>query len=139
MSIRADIGVTLVSTVMMQLGPYQFKINTAAYQELRRSCEYRWASQDRFGKRPALQFTGPGGDTVTLSGVILTEYRGGVGQIERMRAVARTGLPQMLIDGYGRLYGTFVIESIEETQSVFAAFGRPRKQDFTITLRRRDL
>lgn len=132
------IGYSLGGTVMMQLGSFQFSINTAAYQELRRRTEYRWAAQDRFGKMPALQYTGPGGDSITLSGVIFTEYRGGTAQLDAMRALARRGTPQLLVDGYGRLLGRFVIEGVEEGQSVFAAFGRPRKQEFTLQLRKRE-
>lgn len=129
------IGQSMGQTVMMQLGAYQFSISTAAYKELRRRTEYRWASQDRFGKMPALQFTGPGGDAITLTGVIYTEYRGGVGQLNSMRALASTGTPQRLIDGTGNLLGKFVIESVEEGQSVFAGQGQPRKQEFTLQLR----
>lgn len=132
------IGLSLGATVMMQLGSFQFSINSAAYQELRRRTEYRWASQDRFGKMPALQFTGPGGDAITLTGVIYTEFRGGTGQLDKMRAMAKQGLPQLLIDGNGRLLGRFVIEGVEEGQSVFAGYGRPRKQEFTLQLRKRE-
>ena len=49
------IGLSLGPSVMMQLGAFQFSISTAAYQELTRRSEYRWASQDRFGKQPNLQ------------------------------------------------------------------------------------
>ncbi len=132
------IGYSLGASVMLQLGSFQFSVNTAAYQELRRRTEYRWPSQDRFGKMPALQFTGPGGDSITLTGVIFTEYRGGTGQVERMRAQAGRGKPLLLVDGYGRIMGRWVVESIEETQSTFAAFGRPRKQQFTVQLSRRE-
>lgn len=132
------IGLSLGATVMMQLGSFQFSITTAAYQELRRRTEYRWASQDRFGKLPALQFTGPSGDTITLSGTIYTEFRGGIGQLDDLRSLAGLGLPQLLIDGNGRLLGRFVIEGVDEGQSVFAGYGRPRKQEFTLQLRKRE-
>lgn len=132
------IGYSLGATVMMMLGSYQFSLNTAAYQELRRRTEYSWPSQDRFGKTPTRQFTGPGNDSITLTGVIFTEFRGGTSQIERMRSQAGRGEPLMLIDGYGRIMGRWVVESIEEGQSVFAAFGRARKQEFTLQLSRRD-
>lgn len=127
------------STVMMQLGSFQFSISTAAYQELRRRTEYRWASQDRFGRMPALQFTGAGADSIDLSGTIYTEYRGGLGQLNAMRAQASRGQPLLLVDGNGNLLGHWVIESVEEDQSVFAAAGRPRKQQFTLRLRKREL
>jgi hypothetical protein len=133
------IGYSLGQTIMMQLGSYQFSIGTAAYKELRRSTEYRWAKQDRFGKLPTRQFTGPGDDTITLSGVIFSEYRGGVGQLDDMRSEAEVGEPLLLIDGDGNLLGRWVIEGVDETQSVFAAAGRPRKQEFTIKLARREI
>lgn len=131
------IGYSLGSTVMMQLGSFQFGINTAAYQELRRRSEYNWASQDRFGKLPALQYTGPAGDSITLTGVIYPEWRGGNGRLDELRALAAQGRPQTLIDGAGRLMGSWVIESVEESQSTFAAAGMPRKQEFTLQIRKR--
>jgi len=133
------IGHSLGATVMMQLGSFQFSVNDAAYQELRRRTEYNWAAQDRFGKMPALQFTGAGGDEIQLSGVIYPEYRGGFGQLDAMRDEASQGLPLMLVDGNGRLLGRWVIERIEEGQTVFAAGGRPRKQEFTLQLRKREI
>lgn len=132
------IGYSLGATVMMQLGSFQFGINTAAYQELRRRTAYSWASQERFGKSANRQFTGPGDDSMTLSGVIYTEFRGGIRQLDAMRQLASRGRPMLLIDGYGRVMGHWIVESIEEGQTVFAAFGRPRKQEFTMQLVRRD-
>lgn len=128
-------GLQTGQTIMMQLGSFQFGISTAAYQELTRSTEYRWAKQDRFGQNPALQFTGPGDDTITLPGVIYPEWRGGGGQLEAMRKLAAEGLPMLLVNGRGTMLGRWCIERVEEKQSVFAAAGAPRKQEFTISLR----
>lgn len=126
------IGHSIGTPVMLQLGSYQFGLSTAAYQELLRRSGYRWASQDRFGQAPARQYTGPESETIELSGVIYAEFRGGIGQLDTIRALAKKGLPQRLIDGTGRLMGRWVIESVEETQSTFAAKGYPRKQEFTL-------
>lgn len=126
------IGHSIGTPVMLQLGSYQFGLSTAAYQELLRRSGYRWASQDRFGQAPARQYTGPESETIELTGVIYAEFRGGTGQLDVIRALAKKGLPQRLIDGTGRLMGRWVIESVEETQSMFAAKGYPRKQEFTL-------
>lgn len=130
------ISLTLGYSIMMQLGTFQFGITTAAYQELTRRTEYRWAQQERYGKRPNLQFTGIGQEAMTLPGVIYPEYRGGLEQVDDMRALAELGQPLQLIDGYGNLMGSWVIESVEERQSIFADGGRPRKQEFTLQLKR---
>ena len=56
--------------VMMILGVYPFSIHTAAYQELKRKWGWRWVKQDRLGRRPAYQFVGPDGESLSLNGVI---------------------------------------------------------------------
>jgi phage protein U len=125
-------------TVMLMLGDYQFGIDTAAYQELTRVSEYRWPVQERFMKGQALQFVGPGGDTITLPGTIYPEYRGGFEQLQGMRDTAALGVPLTLIDGGGTIMGSWVIERVEEKQVAFFASGVPRKQEFSLGLRKFD-
>ena len=48
----------LGAPVMLQLGAYQFGLNTAAFQGLQRSDDYRWPEQERLGREAALQFVG---------------------------------------------------------------------------------
>lgn len=122
--------------VMMQLGAFQFGINTAAFQSLQRKNEWRWPSQDRFGKPPVLQHVGQGAETITLPGVIYPEWRGGLEQLDAMRAQAGKGEPLTMIDGRGNVMGKWAIESVEEKQAVFASAGVPRKVEFTLQLRR---
>lgn len=124
------------ANVMMMLGGFKFFIHTAAYRELNRRTEYKWPSQHRFGKRPSYQWVGEGDDTMQLSGVIYPEFRGGFHQIETLRSIASRGQPQLLIDGLGKILGRWVIEGIDEKQSTFAGFGAPRKQEFTLQLRK---
>ena len=120
----------------MVLGTFTFGINTAAYDALRRSTEYRWPGQPLFGKDDALQHTGMGPDVITLSGVIMTTYRGGTGQLEILRGIAAKGQPQILVTGLGQVLGKWVVERVEETQSLFASAGMPRMQQFTVQLRK---
>lgn len=132
------IGLQSGPTVMMTLGGYKFGISTAAYQELTRITEWRWPVQERFMQGQALQYVGPGGDTITLPGVIYPEYRGGFGQLNSMRITANNGQPLTLISGDGVVMGRWVIERLEEKQMVFGANGHPRKQEFTLNLRKFD-
>lgn len=127
-----------MSNVMMQLGVYQFSINSAAYQELRRSTEYRWAAQSRVGAHDALQFTGFGADSIDVSGAIYPEFRGGLGQLDRMRTQASIGVPLPLASGRGQILGLWVVEGITEGQRVFARDGVPKRQEFQLKMRRFD-
>lgn len=130
------LGYSIGPTVMMQLGSFQFMLSTAVYQELQRSTEWRWPSQDRFGEMPVLQYTGPGADTITLPGVIFPEWNGGVVQLDAMRALGDAGQPHPLVAGNGASMGRWVVERVDEGQTVFAAAGVPRRVEFTLQLRR---
>ena len=124
-----------MADVMLRLGEYSFSIDTAAYQKLTRSTVYRWAPQERVGTHSALQFTGYGEDVITLDGRIYPDWRGGGQQIQEMRRRAEGGVPLMLVDGYGRVHGRWVIQSIDEQSDTFAPGGAPRRQQFTLQMR----
>lgn len=125
-----------MADVMMMLGPYQFGLDTAAFQEINRNTEWRWPAQDVFESRPVLQFTGWGEDTLSLPGVVFPEYWGGTTQLDDLRALGDTGEPLILIDGRGNVLGQWVITGVSERGSVFAQAGVARRQEFTVNLKR---
>jgi len=124
--------------MMMSLGWFVFQLRTAPYQELQRNAAQSWASNDRIGKRPVYQYTGPGEETITLSGALLPEISGGQMHLNQLRSMAKTGKAWILISGDGSMLGTWFIEAVEETQSIFFKDGTPRKIEFTLNLKRCD-
>ncbi len=135
--IMASMGEPMAD-VMLQLGAYQFSVNSAAYQELSRSAEYRWSAQQRVGEVDALQFTGHGAETIELRGVIYPFHKGGLDQLDNIRSQAALGAPLSLISGTGQVLGLWVIEAVREGQRVFARGGAPRRQEFDLRMRRYD-
>lgn len=125
-----------MAIVMLALGDYRFSVDTAAYQNLRRTSQYRWQTQDRLDRRPAEQFVGTGSETIRLPGTIHPHYKGGLGQLPAMRKEAEKGEPLLMVDGMGNNLGLWVITQIEEDQSVFLPEGAPRQIQFTVTVRR---
>lgn len=126
----------MASSYMMALGEYRFSIDTAAYQQLQRTTEYRWQSQARVGRLPAQQYVGPGIDNITLNGVIHPYYKGGLKQLDAMRAEAGKGKPLHLTDGLGHPWQQWVITHIEEAQDTLFKDGTPQKITFRIQLTR---
>ncbi len=122
--------------ILMALGTFRFSVDTAGYEDLRRTAEQRWAAQERVRQGPALQHMGPGEESIELRGNIYPHYRGGAGQVSAMRALSAQGVPQMLVDGRGMVHGWWVIERVEEGQSSLFADGVPRRQEFSLVLRR---
>ncbi|GLS27375.1 phage tail protein [Marinibactrum halimedae] len=131
--------------MMMLLGSILFSVETSAFDQLQRSTQYQWASQNRLGHPvlkhtgiggPAHQFIGPGDDTITLNGVMYPQYKGGPLQMSLMRLTASLGKALPLIDGNGFPHGRWIIESIQETRSVLFSNGAPRKIEFSLSLKK---
>lgn len=120
---------------MIALGPFRFNLDGLAFQELTRSSGYVWAELQRVGGSPALHFTGRTADTMSLPGVFFPHWKGGLAQLPVMRLAAEQGQPLPLVTGYGTFLGMWVIEKIDESQTVFFQDGAPRRVDFVISLK----
>lgn len=124
--------------MMLALGMFVFSLPTLAYQQLQRQTDWRHASNSRIGAQPARQFLGRGEDEITLPGVLLPELAGSMMSLDEIRAMGNTGKAWALVEGTGRVYGLFVIESLSETRSLFFQDGTARRIEFSLTLKRVD-
>jgi len=126
-----------VAWIQMRLGRYPFSVFSAAYQDFRRTAEHRWAPMPRVGREPAMQYLGPDVARIDIDGVIFPGYEYSVlgqAQLPLMRAEAARGEPLMLVDGLGFVWGRWVIERVDERQSVFFADGSARRIEFRLSL-----
>ncbi|PHI29252.1 MULTISPECIES: phage tail protein [Budviciaceae] len=124
--------------MMMILGMFPFMLKTVPYQEFQQTKSWRFPTNNRVGKSPAVQFTGINNDTITLSGVLLPEFTGGRLSMFGLKTMADAGMAWPLIESSGAIYGMFVIESITENKSFFFKDGTARRIEFTINLKRTD-
>jgi phage protein U len=122
--------------VLLMLGGFKFSLNTAVFQQIQQSNDFRWQAQDRVGQMPALQYTGPGSATMTLPGVVYPLFRGAGNEMSQLRKLASQGKPQRLLTGKGGNLGLWVIEKIDVTSSEFTVDNQIQKQDFALTLRK---
>lgn len=124
--------------MMLALGMFVFSLSTLAYQELQRQTEWRHPSSSRVGAAPARQFIGRGDDSITLPGILFPELAGSKLSLDALRLMANTGKAWPMIEGSGRIYGLWVIESLSETKTLFFRDGTPRRIEFTLSLKRID-
>lgn len=120
---------------MMILGMFVFSIPTATYQSLQRNNSWNHPSNNRVGDMPAYQFTGKGEDVITLDGSIVPEFGSQI-SLTALRLMGDTGKSFPLIAGNGKIYGSWVIDSLSETQTYFYRNGTPRKIEFSLTLKK---
>jgi len=124
--------------MMMALGMFVFSLETLAYQEFQRQTEWRHGSTNRIGTNPARQYLGRGDDSITLPGVLLPALAGSQLSLDALRTMADTGKAWPLVEGTGKIYGTWIIESLSETRTLFFRDGQARRIEFTLTLKRID-
>ncbi|OIT17074.1 oxidoreductase [Ralstonia solanacearum] len=124
--------------MMMALGLFVFSLDTAPYQEFQRQVAWRHPSNNRVGRRPAHQYLGPDDETITLTGRLVPELTGGEWTLAVLELMGDTGNAYTLIEGTGRYYGQFVIESLDTKRSYFFQDGAARVADFTLKLTRID-
>lgn len=123
---------------MMALGTFVFSLSSLPFQELQHQLGWRHPTTSRVGARPARQFLGPDDETITLSGVLLPELTGGQASLDQLRSMGDQGQAWPLIDGNGQIYGLYVIESLEQTKTIFFDDGTARRIEFRLTLKRVD-
>lgn len=124
--------------MMMVYGMFVFSLNTAAYQSLQRQTQWRQSSLSRIGKRPAVQFLGPGSDTITLTGELYPEFTGGQSNLDQLRAMGDQGAAWPLIEGTGRMYGLYTIDSMDEGSDRHFRDGAAQHITFSLSLSRID-
>ena len=122
----------IIQPLKPQSQPYYFNLDTAAFEELSRTTDFRWASQERLTRRPAQQAIGMGEERIKLKGSIYPGFKGGLKQLDTLRSIGAQLQPLGLTTGYGAVLGNWCLKSIEEEQSALLQGGMPRKQGFTL-------
>ncbi|CAE6755175.1 phage tail protein [Paraburkholderia haematera] len=124
--------------MMMSLDQFVFSLATAPYKELQRRRNWKHSSSSRVGARNSSQFNGPGEDTITLTGTVAPESIGSIASIKQLADMGDTGDANVLVDGAGNVYGAWIIDGLDETQTYHTPEGIPRKIEFSLTLKRVD-
>ncbi|RQR78677.1 phage tail protein [Burkholderia sp. Bp9015] len=125
--------------MMMSLDQFVFSLSTAPFKELQRQRNWKHRTTSRVGTRDASQFTGAGSDSITLNGMVAEDNSiGTAASLDELAKMADAGEAYVLVDGTGVVYGAFVIESLNETETYHTPEGVPRKIDFNLTITRVD-
>jgi phage protein U len=88
----------------------------------------------RVGRRPAMQFMGPGVEELRIHGIIYPHAYGGYSQLNGIRSTAMTGMPLGLADAKGIYYGPWCIRMVLDEQEYFHPNGDPRRVEFDLDL-----
>lgn len=121
--------------MQLALGAFIFETDNLTYSQLGRRTAWRHAGQSRVGASEALQYVGPGDDTLSLTGVLPHGVVGRSEAIATLRDMGRRGAAWPLVGGDGVVHGAWIITDLDETQRGLMIDGRPRLSDFTLNLK----
>ena len=124
-----------MTRTLMRLGDFGFSIDTAAFQKLQEVHRWRWEPVSRIGHKPIQHDLGPDAAQIRMQGVTHPYWRGGVGQLDRLKAIGDERRAVLLVDALGIIWGRFVVERLEIEHSVFAAAPTAMKKAFTLVLK----
>lgn len=136
------------SAPMLILGPVVFHLKTAAYQAFQRTTHFNWIELQRLNagsisflknlrvSGPAAQFISLGEDKINIDGIIYLQIAGSAYYLSFMRYIAGLGVPLPLIGCDGSILGLWIIERIEQKESLFATRGAAQKIEFSLNLKR---
>ena len=121
---------------LVAIGMFVFGVDGPTFEELERRVDWKWEASPRYGERDALQFTGPGEDKISISGLLVPEIAGAYSDIEKLREMGDSGEVQDVVLGTGKVLGQYVIKAVDDRQQYFLAGGVPRQVDFAVDLLR---
>lgn len=136
---------------LLMWGDFVFQLSTLAYNKLSLSDAWTWASQGRIGRQDRLQYTGKKAPTIRFECELYADFvdttglsalitSAGVWQdanndpVEWLRRQANTKTPMMLVTGYGRVMGFWVMTQLEQAVDEFRGAGEFRHQNVTVSL-----
>ena len=134
--------------VLMSLGGNFFhapRLGEASpgFDSISRDSSFTWTTQGRLSRDPALQFTGPGEEVISIEGRLFPHMFGGLKTLDALREAGRAGQPLMLTRYYvlsdpiqyvAETIGKFVIRRIRKNETHIASHGLAHKVDFTLEL-----
>ncbi|WP_039017695.1 phage tail protein [Halocynthiibacter namhaensis] len=122
--------------VTMALGPFMFKSHGFSYSDVSRKLDTTWAELETVGGLNALQWTGPRSETITINGVLFPAEWGGAGTLEGVRLAAKNGFPLIFVSLGGKVFGNHAIQTVDEDRTVHDRHGAPRRNAYSIGLKR---
>lgn len=124
--------------MLMVLGSVQMEVWPFNPTETGRESGGDYVEKPVMGRRPPLEFVGEAGETLTVSARLFPKKLGGLGSLDQLSAMRKSGQPQYFMRGDGVPFGWVVIEHVAEKSTYLDEHGVGQVVDVEITLRRAD-
>lgn len=122
--------------MLMMIGPVQFRVAPFSLMDHGHAHEAAFAEKAVIGADPVHEWTGSATETWTFRARLFPDRFGGLPVLETLAQIRRTGLPQYMMRGDGRLMGWVLVERVNERSTYLDGNGVGKVIDVDITVRR---
>lgn len=124
--------------MLFQIGPLSLDTFGLEVAEFEEEVGADFAEHALVGRRVDLEFSGPGEETLELSGSLLPFRDGGLSLFALAKSLARAGAPQFVMRGDGEVYGWYVIKKAKGRHKLIMPTGVGFVVEHSLSLRRVD-
>jgi phage protein U len=124
--------------MLMALGPVTFEITPLNPQAVDRTTQASWVEKSVVGRRPPLEFTGDGPETIRIEAKLFPEKFRGLSSLATLDTMRGSGVPHFLMRGDGVPVGWFAVEQLSEKSTYLDAKGVGRVIEVEIQCKRLD-
>ena len=120
--------------MLYMIGPLQFEVFPLNVHEMSHDLGADFAPKDVIGAARPREFTGEADEQIRFSGRLFPHFSGGLGELEALKMMARSGAPYPLMRGDGMMMGWFLIDKLSTKSSYLDGQGIGRQIEFDMNL-----
>ena len=121
-------------STLLSLGGIIFEVAPINLHEIETTVGADYAEKDVVGAAKPREYMGEADTTITLSGKMFPQKFGGLGGFAALQLMAQLGVPQMVVQGSGAVWGFYLIDKVTRTDTYLDAGGVGRIVEFEINL-----
>lgn len=121
-------------SIVLAWGGILFTPNKESFDDLSHKMNFGWQKQPMMNASPLYQATQELDYEITLKGKIYTLKAGHTDMINKLKAQGESQKPYFMADGNGKIYGKFILMSLDGTESHQLKNGIPLKQEYSLSL-----
>lgn len=124
--------------MLMAWGPHRFEVRNYSVEDMASRVSARVAHSEVIGRAPLTHLLGEGVDEIRLDSAFYPYHfnTGAFPQLRSVRTSVKDQTPWMLVHVSGRVFGSWIGESIDDEQTIFDTKGIPNAVTATLTLKR---
>ena len=121
-------------STLMSLGGIVFEVAPINLHEIETIVGGDFAAKDVVGAARPREFMGEADTTITLSGKMFPQKFGGLSGFTALQFMAQAGIPQMVVQGSGAVWGFYIIDKVTRKDTYLDAGGVGRMIEFEVNL-----